>query len=125
MQKYKHKHRGQSIWLLYFETPYFQTFPESPKHQKRYQITSNLYETHFKLAQTKQHNPFTNARFRNNFVTNYGKRQQKHKQTLQNTRKTKKRNKNTANNFFFIWLLYFETPYFQTFPDTPKRQKRY
>ena len=43
-----HKHRGQKclfIRLLYFQTPYFQTLPESTKHKNLYQMTTNPYKT--------------------------------------------------------------------------------
>ena len=39
--------------------------------------------------------------------------------------KHKKETQTQRTICFFIWLLYFETPYFQTFPESPKRQKRY
>ena len=70
---------------------------------------------------TKHNNPVTSQQN----LTNYNRRQQKYKHTQkQNTEKMLKPYTNTAEKTNFIWPIYFETPYFQTFPETPQRQKR-
>ena len=71
---------------------------------------------------TKHNNPVTSQQN----LTNYGRRQQKNKQTQQqNIEKTQKNNTQTLQaNKKIIWPTYFETPYFQTLPETPQRQKR-
>ena len=64
-------------------------------------------------GQTKQHNPQTNARFCNKINAN--------KQEQNNKTEGKQTNTQTPATINCITrLLYFETPYFRTFPEDSK-----
>ena len=107
--------------LLYFETPYFQSNPESPKHQKYWQQTC-MEQQPVRHNHTKQHTPLTNARFCTYFV----KLMPTTRKHNSKTREKREKETNTADaKKLFIRLLYLKTPYFQSLPESMKHQKLY